>query len=85
VVRLLSRAGRDRPEPLGRRFQAMWSASTASLVGDRIYLTALPLLAAQLTRDPLAIAMITVSGYLPGCSCRCRPVCWSTRSTGHAC
>ena len=30
-----------------------------------MYLAALPLLAATLTRDPLAVSVVTVAGWLP--------------------
>jgi MFS family permease len=36
-----------------------------STLGDGMYLAALPLLAATLTRDPLAVAVVTVAGWLP--------------------
>ena len=36
-----------------------------STLGDGMYLAALPLLAATLTRDPLPVAVVTVAGWLP--------------------
>jgi MFS family permease len=36
-----------------------------STLGDGMYLAALPLLAATLTRDPLAVSVVTVAGWLP--------------------
>ena len=44
--------GRDR---LGRDFAKLWLAQGVSNLGDGVYLTALPLLAATLTRDPLPV------------------------------
>lgn len=43
----------------------MWTASTVSNVGDGVVLVAIPLMAADLTRDPLAIAAATVAVRLP--------------------
>lgn len=51
--------------PLGKRFWAVWTASTASNVGDGIVLAALPLLAATLSRDPLTVATTTIAVRLP--------------------
>jgi MFS family permease len=36
-----------------------------STLGDGMYLAALPLLAATLTRDPLAVSVVTFAGWLP--------------------
>jgi MFS family permease len=55
-------AGRVR---LGPRYAKLWAAVAVSNVGDGIYATALPLLAATLTRDPLAIAVVFLAGQLP--------------------
>jgi MFS family permease len=43
----------------------LWSASTVSTLGDGMYLAALPLLATTLTRDPLAVSVVTFAGWLP--------------------
>jgi MFS family permease len=43
----------------------LWGASTVSSLGDGMYLAALPLLAATLTRDPLAVSVVTFAGWLP--------------------
>ncbi len=43
----------------------MWTAATASNVGDGIVLAALPLLAASITRDPMAVAATTIAIRLP--------------------
>jgi MFS family permease len=50
---------------LPRSFWKIWTASTASNVGDGVVLVAVPLLAAQLTRDPLAVAATTIAVRLP--------------------
>ncbi len=49
------------PGPFGR----LWIASAVSNLGDGVTLVAAPLLAAALTRDPLAIAGLTVAQRLP--------------------
>ena len=46
-------------------FQRLWTASAASNLGDGLRVTALPLLAASLTRDPTAIAAVTAVVWLP--------------------
>lgn len=51
--------------PLGHRFWTIWTAATASNVGDGIVLAAIPLLAAKLTREPLGVATTTVAVRLP--------------------
>ena len=50
---------------LGPGFRRLWAASTVSTLGDGMYLAALPLLAAELTRDPLAVSVVTFAGWLP--------------------
>ena len=50
---------------LGPGFRRLWAASTVSSLGDGMYLAALPLLAAELTRDPLAVSVVTFAGWLP--------------------
>jgi MFS family permease len=50
---------------LGRRFWKVWTAATASNVGDGIVLAALPLLTASLTRDPVGVAATTIAVRLP--------------------
>ena len=54
-----------RATALGRNFALLWGSAGVSTLGDGIYLTALPLLAAQLTRDPLAIGLVASVGFLP--------------------
>ncbi|HEY6710274.1 MAG TPA: MFS transporter, partial [Actinomycetota bacterium] len=46
-------------------FRRLWAAATVSSLGDGMYLAALPLLAATLTRDPLAVSVVTFAGWLP--------------------
>lgn len=50
---------------LGRDYRLLWSAAVASRFGDALRTPALALLAAALTRDPRAIAAVTVAGQLP--------------------
>jgi MFS family permease len=52
-------------ERLGRDYYTLWTASAISNVGDGVRLTAMPLLAAFVTRDPLAVSIVTVAGRLP--------------------
>ena len=51
--------------PLGRPFWTVWTAATSSNIGDGIVLAALPLLAASLTREPVAVAATTIAIRLP--------------------
>src|SRR4051812_44862181 len=46
-------------------FGRLWSAQTVSSLGDGVTHAALPLLALPLTRDPLALAVVTAAGTLP--------------------
>ncbi|MEV0424922.1 MFS transporter [Micromonospora sp. NPDC050495] len=50
---------------LGRNYRLLWSAAVASRFGDALRTPALALLAVALTRDPRAIAAVTVAGQLP--------------------
>jgi MFS family permease len=50
---------------LGSAYAKLWAAASVSFVGDGIYSTALPLLAATLTRDPLGVASVEVASQLP--------------------
>jgi MFS family permease len=54
-----------RRERLGPAYAKLWSAAAVSYLGDGVHNTALPLLAAALTRDPLLIAAVEVAGQLP--------------------
>lgn len=51
--------------PLGMPYRRMWLAAAISNLGDGVALTAMPLLATTLTRDPVLIAGVTVAGFLP--------------------
>ena len=61
----LPRSARLPTRGLGTAFRRLWAASTVSSLGDGMYLAALPLLAATLTRDPLAVSVVTFAGWLP--------------------
>ncbi|HEY1617744.1 MAG TPA: MFS transporter [Streptosporangiaceae bacterium] len=52
-------------ERIGREFAKLWAASAVSGVGDGIALTAAPLLAFSLTRDPRLVAGVTTALTLP--------------------
>lgn len=53
------------PEPLGSGYLKLWLATAISNIGDGARLTALPLLAASVTRDPIAISALLFSSKLP--------------------
>ncbi|WP_426368500.1 MFS transporter [Streptomyces sp. E-08] len=46
-------------------FGRLWTAQTVSSLGDGVLHAALPLLALTLTRDPMALAVVTAAGTLP--------------------
>ncbi|MCF2530792.1 MFS transporter [Yinghuangia soli] len=46
-------------------FGRLWTAQTISSLGDGVSHAALPLLALALTRDPMALALVTAAGTLP--------------------
>ncbi|WP_302171717.1 MFS transporter [Streptomyces sp. TBY4] len=46
-------------------FGRLWTAQTVSSLGDGVMHAALPLLALTLTRDPMALAVVTAAGTLP--------------------
>lgn len=50
---------------LGAKFLRLWQASSASNLADGIWLTAGPLLATTLTRDPLLVAGLVTAQRLP--------------------
>jgi MFS family permease len=54
--------GRSR---LGPDFVKLWLAQGVSNLGDGVYVTALPLLAATLTRDPLPVSAVMFAEWLP--------------------
>jgi len=49
----------------GNGFARLWAASGVSNLGDGVYGTALPLLAATLTRDPLLVSVVSFAEWLP--------------------
>ena len=48
-----------------RGYRTLLGASTVSNLGDGVLLGALPLLTAQVTRDPLAVSGVTAFTWLP--------------------
>jgi MFS family permease len=50
---------------LGPDFVKLWLAQGVSNLGDGVYVTALPLLAASLTRDPLPVSAVMFAEWLP--------------------
>ena len=51
--------------PLGPNYRKLWTASAISNLGDGVRWTALPLLAASITRDPAEVAGIELAASLP--------------------
>jgi MFS family permease len=56
---------RRRPPGRWSGFGKLWTASAISNLGDGVYATALPLLAATLTRDPLLVSAVMFAEWLP--------------------
>ncbi|BCJ27493.1 MFS transporter [Actinocatenispora sera] len=50
---------------LGRGFRLVWSSASVSSVGDGAFTVAVPLLAAYLTRDPLAVSLVSAAAAAP--------------------
>ena len=50
---------------LGRDFGKLWTAASVSTLGDGITITAGPLLATTLTRDPLLIGVVGAASFAP--------------------
>jgi MFS family permease len=50
---------------LGRAYRRVLWANTISSVGDGVYVSALPLLAVTLTRDPRLIALVSAAAFVP--------------------
>ncbi|HJP76995.1 MAG TPA: MFS transporter [Pseudonocardiaceae bacterium] len=50
---------------LGRGYWTLWWSSVVNGTGDGIFTAALPLFAASLTRDPLAVSAVSAATYLP--------------------
>jgi MFS family permease len=57
--------GQRRRPALGPGYWRVWWANTVSSVGDGAFVSALPLLAVTVTRDPRLIAIVSASFYLP--------------------
>ena len=57
--------GRRADRSIGRDFRLVWLSVLVSSTGDGMFVTALPLMAAVLTRDPRLIAGITIATRLP--------------------
>jgi MFS family permease len=53
------------PARLPPAYWRLWTASTISNLGDGVFIVALPLLAARLTRSELSIAFVGVAAALP--------------------
>jgi predicted MFS family arabinose efflux permease len=53
------------PARLGRDYRRLWRAGAVSNLGDGVYLGALPLLAATLSRDPVDISLVVAASWLP--------------------
>ncbi|HEV2755604.1 MAG TPA: MFS transporter [Actinomycetota bacterium] len=53
------------PRKLGADFARVWGAAAVSNIGDGVRITALPLLAAAVTRDPVAVSGILLASNLP--------------------
>lgn len=58
-------AERGSRAPLGSDFGKLWTAAAFSNLADGLGRTAVPLIATTLTRDPLAISVITALAFLP--------------------
>jgi MFS family permease len=50
---------------LGPQYRKILGATGLSTLGDGVFLTALPLLAAELTHDPLRVSLVDFAGSLP--------------------
>jgi MFS family permease len=50
---------------LGPQYRKILGATGLSTLGDGVFLTALPLRAAQLTHDPLRVSLVDFAGSLP--------------------
>jgi predicted MFS family arabinose efflux permease len=61
----MEKATPEKSRPLSTKFMRLWQASAASFLADGVWVTAGPLLAATLTRDPLLIAGLVTAQRLP--------------------
>lgn len=59
------RAGRTRPAALGRNYWKLFTASTATNLGDGLMSVAVVWLASAITRDPTLIALVGLASRLP--------------------
>ncbi len=66
----------------GPSFTRLWGAALGSNLSDGFAVTAAPLLAATLTRDPVVISLVGVAQFCPGCCSACCPAASSTATTG---
>src|SRR6266511_2217802 len=57
-------SARGRTDP-GPGYHKLWTAAAVSTLGDGVFLAALPLLAATLSRDPLQVSLVAFAGWLP--------------------
>src|SRR6266498_2300018 len=57
-------SARGRTDP-GPGYHKRWTAAAVSTLGDGVFLAALPLLAATLSRDPLQVSLVAFAGWLP--------------------
>ncbi|WP_304454790.1 MFS transporter [Nocardiopsis sp. YSL2] len=57
--------GKKAKPPIGRNFNRFWFGSLSSNLADGLMLTALPLIAAMLTNDPLLVSLLAVARFLP--------------------
>jgi MFS family permease len=55
----------DHPPRLGRDYWRLWWANAVSSTGDGAFVSALPLLAVTITRDPRLVSVVTAATYLP--------------------
>lgn len=61
-----ARQSAERPRtPLSRAFHRFWAGSLAANLADGVMLTALPMVAAMLTNDPLLVSGLMVARFLP--------------------
>jgi MFS family permease len=53
------------PRPLGSAYWCIWVASSISVLGDGIRFVAMPLVAASVTHNAIAVSLVTVAGFAP--------------------
>jgi MFS family permease len=52
-------------EPLGADYRQLWRATAISNLGDGVFLVTFPLLAASVSRDPIAVSAVTLALTVP--------------------